>query len=168
MKKKLPIRTKIAVWWLITISVILTIYGIVVLSLAEPGYEWSIYNYLIGIVALVSVFIYLISGILLAVKKRGTWIAAVVILSLITLGTIINAPYGVHLNLFLFDLFFETEGGSTIHQLLLFISTLSTLVPLILAVSDVKNYWAMTEQVETSGEAPDVSNDVSGDKSDGV
>jgi hypothetical protein len=167
MKKhrtKLPIKTKVAVWWLITISVILTIYGIVLLSLAESGNEWSIYNYVFFAVALVSAFFYLISGILFAVKKRGTWVAAVVILSLITLATIINAPYGVHLNLYLFDLFLDdTEGGSTIHQLLLFISTLSTLIPLILAVSDVKNYWAMTEEVETSDETHDVSSSVIGE-----
>lgn len=170
-KAKLPMKTKIAVWWLITISVVLTIYAIVLLSLTEPGDEWSIIGYVFSAIALVSAFVYFISGILLAVKKRGTWVAAVVILSLITLATIANAPYGVHLNLPLFSLLIgETEGGSMVYQLFLFISTLSTLIPLILVVGDAKNYWAMadyrkgTRQVEASVDEPSAEpDDVSGE-----
>ena len=152
-RAKLPIKTKIAIWWLIAISVILVIFGIVVISEAEPGSDWSIMTFALFIIALVSAFLYFISAVFFAVKKRGTRIAAVVILSLITLATVISAPYGPHVG-FYYLLALGTGGESNIHNMSLLVGILSTLIPLILVASDASSYWKLTGEVERSSDAP--------------
>lgn len=135
---RLPIKTKIAVWWIIAAGLLGTIGGI----MAFTNHDWkisgdigdAIASYVVILVVIFLFgFFYVLAGIILAAKKQGAWIAAVIILSFHLIGYII-----------LLLLPWILSGGYiAIPICILFV----LFVPFVLIILDVKNYWRVAEYV---------------------
>jgi hypothetical protein len=139
-KDKLPLKTHIAVWWIIIVGIIGTIAGMIIVAcLSDPNFPDAFGNFLLRAMGIVVLFFiglfYTLSGILLRLKKKWTWIVAIVILSV---QFIVLGPF-----------FYGTLSNAD------FIPYVCAyLIPLILLILDAKNYWAMLEKVKVSTDEP--------------
>ena len=126
---RLPMKTKIAVWWILIVSVGGTIGGYIEANnLASDLSDMSVGAALFVITLLLS-FFYFISGIFLTFKTKSAWIISVSILSL---------EIGASSILYLPALYFYPLYSPI---LILYI------VPIILILSDKRNYWIMLSHI---------------------
>lgn len=131
---KLPIKTKIAVWWLYIVLTALFISAFVVLSSVSNTDAQGPVGFVTVCIAFPICLLFLIPGFLLPLKKRFCWTISILMLSLEIFGTVGGCIYLAatedwgFLYLILFDIIF--------------------LIPLILLVLDRKNYFEMVRQRE--------------------
>jgi cation transport ATPase len=117
---RLPIKTKIAVWWISVIGVAGTIAVIVIYLVAQgPSVSISSSSLMYLSIFAAGIF-YCLPALLLTLKRKTTWIAALVMLAIGTLG----------LSGFYFWF---------IPSFIIF------LVPVVLVIVDAKKYLAMVE-----------------------
>ena len=131
---QLPIKTKIAIWWIFILGAIVIIVPLISLSSFSDYAERDMtFLPLLGI-TLCAVFLYTLSGIFLMIRKIWAWSIAVAVL--ITELCLLFIYLHVEINL---DIF----GGPV-----LFVANILLLVPFILVILDRKNYFAMARQRE--------------------
>jgi len=129
-RTNLPLKTKIAVWWILIVSVGGTI-GMMILLDHWCGDSPCPYCCApLGCALLFLGFLYLISGIILTGKTKSSWIIALVLL---VLGLVPFLP------LFVFTVLVWSPLYSPIFLLYL--------IPLILILSDKRNYWIMLSHI---------------------
>ena len=129
-KPSLPIKTKIAAWWMIVTGgigvIVFIIYLMAYFGAVSKGEGLTAFVFL-PFVAIPS-FSLFIPGLLILLKKRGGWICSVIFLLLGVLLTIL--------------LYF---GLSTLGPLPVFwfciVPLIIFLIPLILLLLDRKNFW---------------------------
>ena len=138
---RLPIKTKMAIWWIITTGLLGTIGGII----AFTNHDWEISGE-IGdaiasyVVILVVIFLfgffYVLAGIILAAKTKRAWKVAVAALSLeMAIGSYISYIIIIYFNYYFIAIVF------------------AYLAPLILVIFDKKNYWEMVDNLIASERA---------------
>jgi lysylphosphatidylglycerol synthetase-like protein (DUF2156 family) len=127
-KTKLPIKTKIAVWWLILLGVAVIIGAILFLPLTTDFEHIPASDYLISIaIGLLCI----VPGIILNAKTRAAWISAIV-LFMSFIGLSISFIWYV-------------DSSSFIN---IFLTCMITIIPLILLILDRNNYLKMVHQRE--------------------
>ena len=139
-KAKLPIKTKVAVWWLIVVGVALIIFLLI----------WSSYSFyfafnagrlqqavIIALVLFIGSIFYFASGFFLLIIGKRAWIVVVTLLSIIAI-----CPIGIYLYLSI-----DAANYSEI-PIILLPWALIYLTPLVLLILDRKNYFAMVHQRE--------------------
>jgi len=127
-KTKLPIKTKIAVWWLCILGLLLTIAIIALLpAMTDFSYINPAANWIIIAAGLVLFFS---PAVLICLKKELTRFFAIVILI-----------SGI-------GFFFVMIGINPVYGLLFSPGILVILVPFILLILDRKNYFEMVRQRE--------------------
>ncbi len=126
---KLPMKTKIAAWWIITAGVVGTIVGGIYHYhwLSEEGPIEEVGSGIVLEAIFIIGVLYLAPGIFLLMKTKSAWVVAMVLLSL---GLIASSIFYTLVLLLWSPLYFP----------IFFLY----LVPLILIISDQKNYWKMT------------------------
>jgi hypothetical protein len=131
-KSKLPIKTKIAVWWIIVIGIILTI----VLISAVPAFtDWSYpIDQTLYWIAIAIGFLIISPSILICFKNKLIWISSTIILSVEVLLEMATIGY------------IASECLHCALPLICFFPLL--LIPLILLILDKKNYFEMVRQRE--------------------
>jgi hypothetical protein len=148
-KAKLPVKTKIAVWWIRIIAALVAIGGLIVIFVTLTTAADIVKEEEIGILFFVVVTIvlpiwllFLLPSILLVLKKPWGWTA-----STITLSSEIMGVLGVCIY------FAITEG---LYYLQYTPATIFLLVPLILIILDRKNYFEMIRQRELEKKDPEL------------
>jgi len=126
-RTKLPMKTKIAVWWILIVSVGGTIAGETYVNRGSSDSPFPEIVALVSWIIFLFCFFYFISGIFLIVKMKSAWVVAMVFLSL---------------GLIAFSIFYALVLLPEAY--LFFPIFLLYLVPLVLIISDQKNYWKMT------------------------
>jgi len=133
-KPSLPIKTKIAAWWMLVVGVIGIAISIMIIlwylsvyfgESWGPESGWALIPVFMGVIVFLPSLFFLFSGIFLFKKKRGTWrfaIGMIIFLNISSCMAILK--YGV-------------LGGSLIPVVILSI----TLFPFILLLLDRKNFW---------------------------
>jgi len=135
-KAKLPIKTKIAVWWVFVVGIIATI----VLISAVPAFtDWSYpIDTLLYLIPVVTGLLFISPSILLCFKTRLVWISSIVILSVeVLLGVTATGYVTLECSTPCFDLLLPP---------ICYLLTL--LIPFILIILDRKNYFEMVRQRE--------------------
>jgi len=137
---RLPLLTKIAAWWLVTVGAIGVIGSIVFpLVLSTQGHsdalEWGqIMAFIVlifwGIICPIFIAV-TASGAVLFYRSKRNWIISVVIISVIVLGVITG---------------FSACGMFTSY--IIYIPTILLIIPLTMLAIDAKNYWAMLEKAK--------------------
>jgi len=146
-KNKLTTKTKIAVWWLIVIGVVLTIWHLaasfmsLIYSLDAGPVDEKEIN-LVFVLLLGSIF-YILSGISLSRKSKRAWAVAVTILSIITICSM-----GIYL--YISDYAYYSRIPCIKIPIILLLGFFIYLTPLILVILDRKNYFEMVRQLELS------------------
>jgi hypothetical protein len=137
-KTNLPIKTRIAVWWIFFVGVVGTIATLIapqILPHSSDEMEWGMLSALLALVSIAVGFLYIIPSILLRRKKRARWKAAVAILfigSLSFTGLII----------------FYAACPEYYPWYVFTPAVIIYAVPLILVILDRKNYFEMVRQRE--------------------
>jgi hypothetical protein len=136
---KLPIKTKIAVWWTFILGIVVVIVPLLSFRLfSDYGERDMMFLPLLGITLCIA-FLFSLSGIFLMIRKLWAWNTAVAVL--ITELCLLFIYLHVEINL-------DTFGGP-----ILFIANILLLVPFILVIFDRKNYFAMVRQRELDKKA---------------
>jgi hypothetical protein len=141
---KLPMKTKIAVWWIVTAGVVGTIAGETYVHRGSSDSPFPEIVALVSWIIFLFCFFYFISGIFLIVKMKSAWVVAIAFLSL---------------GLIAFSIFYALVLLPEAY--LFFPIFLLYLVPLVLIISDQKNYWKMTYRLSAKAKRS-VSGEVSG------
>ena len=136
----IPIKTKIAALWIIIASVVGIIVSWEVIETVFQGCdEWCIVGGLAGMIIFFAGVLSAISAVLLTLKPRGPWIAAVVLL-IIVMGCWT----------FAYTMIFSIVLPGDSSHLFLTCATcgiffLLYLIPFVLIILDKNKYWAMVE-----------------------
>ena len=138
-KAKLPIKTKIATWWLIVIGVLLTILGVLYMFALFLQSMWSTSgdDGRLYIVLLLGGIFTFISGIFLSKESKWAWQIAAIVLIIAMICFI--AGY--------LCLSIDSANYSKL-PIILPVGLLIYLTPLILIILDRKNYFEMVRQRE--------------------
>jgi Zn-dependent protease with chaperone function len=135
-KLSLPIKTKVAAWWMIVfagIGIILSIKFILSYLFIYFGGSWgqesgwALVAVFMGVIAFLPCLFFLLSGIFLFKKKRWTWWFATVILVLLII--------------FLFLAILKFDINITNTSAILILPLPITLLPFILLLLDRKNFF---------------------------
>ncbi|PIR05968.1 MAG: hypothetical protein COZ30_00820 [Candidatus Nealsonbacteria bacterium CG_4_10_14_3_um_filter_36_16] len=131
----LPIKTKIAVWWIIIVSVIGAIFFVILHMTTDytmgPGF---IIMFFLFIIILLPSFFLLISGLLLLKRKKWAWWFTIVIFS-IQIAELIYIVFRQIAN------FINTPFPFTIFDIVFDLPILIFLPSLILLLLDRKNFF---------------------------
>ncbi|MFA5374938.1 MAG: hypothetical protein WC455_04185 [Dehalococcoidia bacterium] len=130
-KSKLPIKTKIAIWWIFVLGVLVFIIPLFALGYTN---EEMILTPLLLLQNLCIAFLYSLSGIFLIIRKTWAWNVAIAILTIEVFSLFIYLHVEINLDMF---------GGP-----ILFAANILLLIPLILIILDRKNYLEMVRQQE--------------------
>jgi glucan phosphoethanolaminetransferase (alkaline phosphatase superfamily) len=137
-KAKLPLKTKIAAWWLMFFGLFGTITAIVipqVLTHTSDQSEWGYISLVLALITIVIGFLYVLPGILLQIKNKTAWISTIALL-LIELA-IFSYLYATSFN------FISSPPPSPYPYTPIFFIYI---IPLILVILDRKNYFKMVRQ----------------------
>lgn len=147
-KTKLPTKTKIAMWWLTLVGLLLIAYSIYCLLFAftmsfdTPSSErGELFRYM-GLFLLGNV-LYTLSGIFIYIKTKWAWTVTMTILSIVAICYI-----GIYLYFVIDD--FSRYGALSDYSYILIalLGSLILLIPLVLITIDRKNYLEMVHQRE--------------------
>ena len=133
-KAKLPMKTKIAVWWTFVLGIVVVIVPLLSFRLFSDYGERDMMFLPLLLITLCVAFLFSLSGIFLMIRKLWAWNTAVVVLTIELFSLFIYLHVEINL---------DTFGGPV-----LFIANILLLVPFILVVLDRKNYFAMLRQRE--------------------
>jgi hypothetical protein len=131
--EKLPTKTKIAAWWMIVISGIGILWGIIKYIIGEKSFvsEFGMIDPSAGGIFLGLIF--LICSLFLFKRKKWGWM-----LNIIAIGWVaFTISFGFFVSLF------EKESFEFI--IILFLFLLAVLFPLILLLLDRKNFWKVAK-----------------------
>lgn len=161
--RRIPIKTKIAAWWMIVASVVGMIASWKVIETVFQGCdEWCIVGGLAWLIIFFAGFLSAVSAVLLTGKTRGPWIAAVVLL------IIIMCCWTLAYNI----IFSIVLPGDVSHLFLTWVTCgaffLLYLVPFVLIILDKNNYWAMVKHRTAKKKTKPPTNTVSSHSSDGL
>ena len=131
---KLPIKTKIAMWWIFVLGVAVFIVPLFSLSSFSDQAERDMTFLPLLLITLGIAFLYSLSGIFLMIRKIWAWNVAIAVLTIELLSLFIYTHVQINLDTF----------GSPI----LFIANILLLIPFILIILDRKNYFEMVRQRE--------------------
>ena len=149
-KTKLPTKTKIAVWWLIGMGIVLIIayLGLVGFILlydsfdGGPGFLWNVASDRLPVILLFASIFYLISGVLILRKSHLTWMA---VMSMLTIVEIVSLYSGIY---------YVMLGTNTLFNIIITLVIVCVyLTPIILLILDRKNYSEMLRQRELEKKA---------------
>ncbi|MFA5366978.1 MAG: hypothetical protein WC333_03795 [Dehalococcoidia bacterium] len=139
-------KTKVAMWWLILIGIVLIVLyslvlGIAIINSFDSGETWNVINPTLTL--FLGSILYFVSGILIFKRNKRARKVAIVILSIVAVCSLGSYIYMViHLG----DI-------SYMIPLSLLIGFFIYLTPMILLILDRKNYFAMVRQREIEKKA---------------
>jgi hypothetical protein len=147
-KAKLPAKTKIAIWWLIVVGIVLTIglSGLLLLAIifsipidSEPAVPNLVLYFFLPFCGIFT----LISGIFLRKESKQAWKVAAVVLFIAIIYS---------LGICLYIVIHHCDNLSYMIPIVLLIGSVIYLTPLIIIIVDRKNYFAMLYQRELKKE----------------
>jgi hypothetical protein len=147
-KAKLPTKTKIAVWWLVVVGVLLIAYSIYcllfasIMSFDTPASERGELFLIMGLCLLGSI-LYFLSGIFISRQSKQAWRVTVTVLSIVTI-----CPIGFCIYSVINDLIRYGALSDYSYIPIALLGSLILLTPLILIVLDRKNYFTILRQRE--------------------
>jgi len=158
-KPPLPIKTKIAAWWMIVIGGIIITLSLFIATKEPPSYSEASALFVMFITLLPAGLMFFLPSLSLLKRKKWGWWLSIVILSLtlfsISAGLLIDfifeyrPPAFLDLLRFISAMFLlpwmivipEKLVLSPIANLLLYFGFLIYIIPLILLLLDRKNFW---------------------------
>ena len=137
-KAKLPIKTKIAAWWLIIIGVVLIViyflsFGAALINSFDSGETWDVINPTLTL--LLGSILYFISGILVLKRSKRARKVSIFILFIVAICSLGSYVYIV----------IHIGDISYMMPISLIVGFITYLTPLILIIVDRKNYLAMVQ-----------------------
>lgn len=122
---KLPIKTKIAVWWIIIAGVSGAIFSLVLGSSAQG--EMALLAVFWSFVVFIAALVYILPAIFLVLKRSWSWVSAFVILFIEVIVSLLGLLYLIDM-ISIFAVYF-------------FIN----IIPFTLVIFDSRKYWTMVE-----------------------
>jgi hypothetical protein len=146
-KPPLPIKTKIAVWWMIVVGVIGIISSLAIYEMATRRGGCIMGEAILSTVLLISGFIFLFCAFLLKLRKKWAWYVSVIIFFIPCLYYLLGCLSELlSIRRAILEGMYQVSSVSFSHDIREFIffgliPFIILLVPTILLLLDRKNFW---------------------------